>query len=415
MSEPREPVPVLRPPAEVELRLLVESVRDYAIFMLDPNGFVLSWNEGARRIKGYTAREIVGQHFSVFYEREEVQAGKCELELRLATEDGRFEDEGWRVRKDGTRFWANVILSVIRGPSGEVLGFAKVTRDLTQRRQVEEGRLAVVQAQAALREAEARADERARLIKTLEGDIAERVDLIMRLEVAVRARDDFLTIASHELKTPLHTLQMQVSSALHFLGPDAPERLRKRLQGAEVQVERLTRLIDGLLDLSHITAGRLGMRPQELDLVTFVRGIVEREREAIAASGSVVTIEAPVAIVGRWDRLRLDQVVTNLLSNALKYGEKKPVAVRVEEHGDRVRVVLKDHGLGIDPRDHEKIFERFERAVALDSYSGFGLGLWIVRRIVEAMGGSVHLESQRDVGSAFTVDLPRLQLEVEDA
>ena len=137
---------------EERFRLLVESVKDYAIFMLDPSGHVTTWNAGAERIKGYTAEEIIGKHFSIFYPPEDVAAGKCERELEVATREGRFEDEGWRVRKDGSRFWANVVITALRNPQGALIGFAKVTRDLTERRQAEENLRALAAEKAALAE-----------------------------------------------------------------------------------------------------------------------------------------------------------------------------------------------------------------------------------------------------------------------
>lgn len=387
--------------SEDRFRRLVDGVSDYAIFMLDPNGVVLSWNSGAQRIKGYTAGEIVGSHFSRFYPREDVIAGKCEAELAGALKDGRFEDEGWRLRKDGSRFWANVVLTALRGPDGRLEGFSKVTRDLTERRRAEETRVALAEEQVRRRDAEERARERAELVAKLE-------ESNRQLQEAVRARDDFLTVASHELKTPLHVLGLQVSTSVFLMesGTAPLEKVKARLHKAQGEVQRLNRLITNLLDISRITANRLYLEPQDQDLVAIAREVLERDRDEIVRSGCAVSLVAPDALPGHWDKLRLDQVLTNLVSNALKYGEKGPVTITLAQVDGRARVVVKDEGLGIEEADLGRIFERFERAVSPRSHSGFGLGLWIVRQILDAMGGSIRVESQLGRGSTFTVELP---------
>lgn len=378
--------------SEERFRLLVEGVKDYAIFLLDPSGRVATWNQGAERIKGWTAAEIIGSHFSRFYPPEDVW--KCAIEVEGALREGRFEDEGWRVRKDGSRFWANVVLTALKNREGEPIGFAKVTRDLTARKQAEEVRVELAAAQAAAREAEQRA--------------LEIQELVVKLEEAVRVRDDFLAIASHELKTPLHSLSLQLSTGLWLIARrDASlERVVPRLEGAQREVERLSRLIENLLDVSRVTARRLHLEPQDMDLVGAVREVLERHKEDVARSGSDVSLDAPASLPGRWDRLRVDQVVTNLLSYALKYGDKQPILLRLERVGERARIAVQDHGLGIAVEDQARIFGRYERAVPAKHHSGFGLGLWIVKQIVEALGGTISVESQLGEGSTFTVELP---------
>ena len=380
--------------SEERFRLLVDGVSDHAIFMLDPVGRVQSWNPGAERIKGYTRDEIVGQHFSRFYPAEDVAAGKCERELEGALHDGRFEDEGWRIRKDGARFWANVVLTAVHDDSGKLLGFAKITRDLTARRSAEQTQLRLVEEQVARRGEESRA--------------SERFELIGKLEAAVRARDDFLTVASHELKTPLHVLGLQVSTALFLLETQkAPaEKLAARLRKAQVEVQRVAKLLANLLDVSRVRADRLSMEPVDLDFVAVLRDVLERERDEIQRSGSTVTLSADAELHGHWDPMRVDQVVTNLLSNALKYGAGRPIAIALERRADRVQLVVADRGIGIAEADQARIFERFERAVSSRSYSGLGLGLWILAQILEAMGGSIAVVSQPGVGSTFTAELP---------
>jgi signal transduction histidine kinase len=232
------------------------------------------------------------------------------------------------------------------------------------------------------------------------------------LRQAVRVRDDFMSIAGHELKTPLAALQLQVqglerNAQRGLFGPVA-EGLLERLRKVAAHVDRLERLIGELLDVSRITSGRLTLQAEELDLTALVKEICERFTEQTVRAGSALALEAGQPIVGHWDRLRLDQVVSNLLSNAIKYGEGKPIEVKVEPTSDeRVRVVVRDHGIGIAPEDQARIFDRFERAVSDRNYGGLGLGLWISRQIVDAFGGTLSVESTPEAGSSFTLDLPR--------
>jgi PAS domain S-box-containing protein len=370
--------------SEERYRLLVESVRDYAIFLLDPAGHVATWNPGAERIKGYKPEEILGRHFSAFYPPEDRAAGKPERGLRTAAAEGRFEDEGWRLRKDGSRFWANVLITAVRGSGSALVGFVKVTRDLTERRRADEQALQLAREQAARREAEA----------------------------GVQARDRFLSIASHELRTPLNSLQINLQlllraardGSLHDrLAPRAPAIL----EACERQVKVFTRLVNDLLDISRIAAGRLELRLADVDLAAVVRDAVAHFGPELAQAGCPVTVDADAPAVGRWDRPRLEQVVMNLLSNALKYGRGKPVEVSVRADAESARLTVRDHGIGIEPEDRERIFTRFERAVTGHDYGGLGMGLYIVRQLAEALGGSVRVDSEPGAGAAFTVDLPR--------
>lgn len=237
----------------------------------------------------------------------------------------------------------------------------------------------------------------------------QRVErLVEDLEQAVRVRDDFLSIASHELRTPLTPLQLQA----HLLrrafarGALAPAEALGRLAMIDRSVERLTVLVDTLLDVSRLAAGRVDLSRAEVDLAELAREVVARMRHAVEVSGSAVTVLASDPVAGRWDRTRLAQIVTNLLSNALKYGAGAPVEVRVERIGPTARLRVRDQGIGIAAEHHQRIFERFERAVPARSYSGFGVGLWVVKLLVEALGGTVAVDSAPGAGATFTVELP---------
>ncbi|WP_223764870.1 HAMP domain-containing sensor histidine kinase [Corallococcus sp. AS-1-6] len=242
----------------------------------------------------------------------------------------------------------------------------------------------------------------------------ENARLYREAREAVRQRDEFLGIASHELKTPLTPLSLKVQLlqkqvvVLAREGKDVPtDRVADALDVVQRQVRRLSGLVDNLLDVSRITAGRLRLELEEMDLASVAAEILYRFSAAAAQAGTELGLEAPVPVVGRWDRLRLEQVVTNLVSNALKYGAGQPVIVSVEARGPLARLTVKDHGIGIAPDDLSRIFERFERAVSDRHYGGLGLGLYITRQIVEAFGGTVNAVSTPGQGATFLLELPR--------
>ena len=358
--------------SEERFRLLVESVTDYAIFMLDPQGRVVTWNTGAERLKGYKASEIIGAHFSRFRLAEEIRDGKCEQELATAAREGRIEEEGWRLRKDGSKFWASVVLTAIRNASGEVLGFAKVTRDLTNRIRLD--------------------DERFHRI---------------RAEEAVRLRDEFLSIASHELMTPLTALQidlqgLQAAGGVSANDPKAAKRAVRSVRSAD----RLAALIQSLLDVSRIATGRLAIKRERLDLSEAISEVVESLRGVAAKAGCDLSFATSGPIWGSWDRLRMDQVVMNLLSNALKYSAGAPIRVALSIDADHAIIEVADEGPGIPDQDLGRIFERFERAASLRHFGGLGLGLYVARQIVDAQGGAISARNLPHRGACFTVRLP---------
>jgi PAS domain S-box-containing protein len=230
-------------------------------------------------------------------------------------------------------------------------------------------------------------------------------------EQAIRARDEFLSIASHELRTPLTPLRLQIHDLLdrarsaQLLG-QSPERVTARLESASRQVDRVARLVSNLLDVSRIAGGRVTLEREDTDLVAVVRDVLERAEPEVQRAHYHVRFNASGSIVGRWDRLRIDQIVTNLLSNALKYGGGEPIEVAVWREGDKALMRVRDHGIGIAPAELDRIFGRFERAVSARAYGGLGLGLYIVRRFVEAHGGTVRVHSRESEGSSFIVELP---------
>jgi signal transduction histidine kinase len=250
--------------------------------------------------------------------------------------------------------------------------------------------------------------QRAREAAERERAAAERE---RQLEQAVKARDEFLGIASHELKTPLTSLELQVASLLRLaaLHPGlavSDDRIQSKCESIVRQVGRLTGLINNLIDVGRITSGRLRLEPERVDLGEIVRGVVERAQEAIRRSGSEVVLAMPAAVVGTWDRARLEAVLMNLVTNAVKFGSGKPIEISVQTTENRAVLTVRDQGIGVSAEDRKRIFERFERAVSQRHFGGFGLGLWVAREAVEAHGGTIRVETRTGAGSEFTVELP---------
>jgi PAS domain S-box-containing protein len=369
--------------SEERYRLLVEGVRDYAIFLLDPSGRVTSWNVGAERIKGYRAEEIIGKHFSVFYPPEDLARGKTEYELRVAAAEGRFEDEDWRVRKDGSRFWANVIITALRDPAGRLRGFAKVTRDLTARRRAEEQARQLAREQAARAEAEA----------------------------SSRRKDDLLALLAHELRNPLAPI-LTASAILRHSGDNGAAR-NQAVDMVDRQVRHLKQIVNDLVDVVGLGAGRVELRRQRLDLARLVRTVCGDWRRHLEQAGLTPTEEAPEKPVWiQGDETRLTQVLTNLLDNSRKFtprGGRVSVRLEVEAPSGQARVAVEDTGSGIPAELLPRLFSPLVRAdySTERTHGGLGLGLTVVKGLVELHGGRVTASSPGEGrGSTFTLLLP---------
>jgi PAS domain S-box-containing protein len=358
-------------------RLLVESVKDYAIFMLSPTGHVSTWNPGAERIKGYAPAEIIGKHFSVFYPPEAVASGKCEFELEVAAREGRFEEEGWRLRKDGSRFWANVTITTLRNSEGTLLGFAKVTRDLTARRQAEENSRALAVERAALAE------------KSRVQEFQER----------------FLAILGHDLRNPLAAIDMGTGILRQLVTDPAANRVLDRMRSSS---SRMTRMIEQILDLTRSRlAGHLEVHPEPLDLLSTLTSIVEEMRTAFPAR--TIELSSP-QLSGSWDRDRLEQVFSNLISNAILHGDPAaPVTIRASADDGAAQVSVHNAGPPIPPSIQPTLFDPFrrgERESRTAKTAGLGLGLYISNEIVRAHGGTIGIQSTAAEGTTFRVTLP---------
>jgi signal transduction histidine kinase len=246
------------------------------------------------------------------------------------------------------------------------------------------------------------------LISRIVKDVTER----RRAEDALRARDDFLSIASHELRTPLTNVQLNVEGLRRHLKrrEGATPEILARIDSAYASTQRLARLIDALLDVSRLKAGRFELELDTADLSSIAASVVEQAAEALSEARCPVSLTAPAVVTGQWDRFRLEQVITNLLSNAMKYGAGAPIEVTVTGTESEGQISVRDHGIGIAPANQARVFDQFERAVSKKDFSGLGLGLWICGQIVSLHGGSIGLQSAAGQGAAFTVTLPRKRL-----
>lgn len=373
--------------SEERFRLLVEGIRDYAIYLLDPAGCITTWNAGAERMKGYRPEEVLGKHFSLFFSPEDAAQGNPERELEIASREGRFEDEAWRVRKGGERFWANAVLTALRNEQGQLIGFAKITRDLTARRKAEEAERQLVREQAARSAAET---------------------VAKRAEEANRIKDEFLATVSHELRTPLTAI---VGWSTLLQQRDLDPTVRKGIDSIYRNAQAQTKLIEDILDVSRIVTGKLRLEPSLLDLGQVTRDAIE----VVQHSATAKQIEVHFAprddefpLVGDPDRLR--QAVWNLLSNAVKFTDPHG-SINVELKQERSALVLtvSDTGRGIEARFLPLVFDPFKQADASTTrrYGGLGLGLALVRHIAELHGGSVAVSSPGPgQGSTFTMTLP---------
>lgn len=251
--------------------------------------------------------------------------------------------------------------------------------------------------------------------------VAERAEALRELrashdalEEAVRARDSFMSIAAHELRSPLNAIQLQLEILRRGFAASPDPKLQGNLERLQRQFVRINGLVSNLLDVSRIRSGKLGFEPERVDLGDAVREIVERFEEQFVRDGSRADVRSPEEVVGMWDPLRIEQILINLLTNALKFGAGKPIEVHVERAGTLARLRVRDYGVGIAREHHARIFERFERVPSPANVAGLGLGLWIVRQIVEAMGGTITVESEPDAGATFTVELPLEPAAVSD-
>lgn len=486
-----------KPESERIFRYLVENIADYAIFMLDPTGHVATWSLGAERIKGYKAEEIIGQHFSKFYPQADLESGKPAWELREAERTGRYEDEGWRVRKDGSRFWANVVITAIRDEEGTLLGFGKVTRDITERRQAEQRHRLLIEAvtdyaiysldrdgyitswnPGAERIKQYTAEEvigkhfslfytpedRAREMPAFvlhtaataghfegEGwrvrkdgtrfwssvavtpvrddenniigfskvtrDITDRKELLDRirqhaeeLELRIAEREQtnaeleaFSYSVSHDLRAPIRAITGFADAVREEYGDRLDATGHEYLQHVLDGAARMNRLVEDLLNYSRLSRVEL-----ELEAVPVAR-VTATALKNIGTHDGKIKVAIPDNVSVRGHEATLVQVIYNLVNNALKFRRpnvRPEINVSVEKNKGFGRITVADNGIGIAPQHRERIFQVFERLHGTEEFPGTGIGLAIVKRSIERMGGRFGLDSEVGRGSTFWVELP---------
>ena len=421
-------------------RLLIESVRDYAIFALDVTGCIRTWNPGAQRMKGYAANEIIGRHFSIFYPEEDKAWDKPGFELKEAARVGRFEDEGWRLRKDGSRFWANVVITALRDSVGTLVGFGKVTRDLTERRRREEQARELAAESAARTAADQRRVEVEQLNEQLEQqalDLEQQIEEAQQLteeleisnvqlqeatEVAERAqreamaanssKSEFLAAMSHELRTPLNAIAGYLQ--LIEMGVHGPvtEAQHTALSRAKRSEQHLLALINDVLNFAKLEAGRIEYHLEDLYLDEVVSLMMPMIEPQFAAKGIAHAVHVAPGIMARADRDKLQQILLNLLSNAAKFTDAGG-RVTVEtaacdaRWSDGVCLEVTDTGCGIPADKLEEIFDPFVQVhrKLTRVTEGTGLGLAISRDLARGMGGDLRVRSIEGEGATFTLML----------
>jgi PAS domain S-box-containing protein len=377
--------------SEQRFRLLVENIPDYAILMLDPEGRISSWSAGAERLYGWTSDEVIGFSISKTFLPEDINEGRPERLLAIAAEKGHSEDEGWRVRRDGTGFWAHVVLTALHDPEDKLIGFSKIVHDVTDRKRAEE--------------------ERVLLLKRAE-------DARREAEAANQLKNEFLAVLSHELRTPLNAItgwaHMLRAGGLDF------ETQRKAVETINRNALLQARLISDLLDVSRIVSGKLSLEFKPVDMTSVVRAAVDTLRVASEDKEMKVDVEIDSnSCMVRGDAFRLQQVVWNLVSNAIKFAPRQgSILVALKKTQFQVELSVQDNGPGIREELLPHIFEPFrqEDSSSTRSHQGLGLGLAIVRNLLRLHDGTVEAANRPDgEGAIFTVALPCLDVSMQSS
>lgn len=365
-------------------KLLVDSVEDYAIFLMDPDGYIMSWNKGAEKFKGYKPHEIIGKHFSVFYMEEDKAAGKPARELVLAKKMGRVEDEDWRVRNDGSKFWANVVITPLYDESKTLVGFAKVTRDLTERKGQEDA------------------------IKLANKRLKKQQYELEKMNVS---KDEFISLASHQLRTPATAIKQLLGMLLEGFYGKLPEETATIVEKAYVNNERQLYIVNSLLKVALLDSGKIIIKKESVAINRLLEDISSEYRDYAKSHTQTVLLNkiSPESHAVDVDRENLRMAIGNLMDNALKYTpEGGIITLGAHQKKDKIIIEISDTGVGIDKADISKLFGKFVRIPNERSQKvgGSGLGLYWVQRIIGLHGGKVEVESRLGSGTKFSIILP---------
>lgn len=367
--------------SEERYRLLVEQVIDYGIFMMDEKGRIVSWNEGAKRIKGYESREVIGKYFSIFYPQEEIFKGKPAYELKIARQEGKYEEEGWRLRKDGSKFWANVIITAVYNADQILVGFSKVTRDLTERKKAEQA-------------ASENAERDRRLARKMETINAELSNTNFELE-------QFTSIVSHDLQEPLRTVKSFLHLISQMIDKGQSQDIKTYVTKSILAANRMRELIENVLNYSQVSKGQVNAANWKLDAL--FEEVRQNLKGASDESGAQILFEKNQNVVITGDKVQLVQLFQNLISNAIKFtnGRHPEITVtHIVKDGCSLFSVA-DNGIGMDSESSIHIFDPFRRLHAARNYPGAGMGLAICKKVVERHQGKIWAESQPGIGSTF--------------
>lgn len=364
-------------------KLLVDSVQDYAIFLLDTEGYIQTWNKGAQNNKGYKPDEIIGRHFSTFYPLKDIEAKKPEKELEIAKKFGRAEDEDWRIRKDGSRFWASVVITALYD-NGEHVGFAKVTRDLTERKEQEDR----------LRKANA-------LLKTQQEE----------LKKLNQSKDDFISLASHQLRTPATAIKQLLGLYIDGLYTDLDSKHMKIIEQAYQSNNRQLDIVNSLLKVALVDAGKVKLRRAVCNLDELIQSVLEDFTESFRIRDQIVEYTRNIQdVTVSVDEQNVRMALENIISNASKYTHPHgTIQINLNGNDSEIAIEVKDSGVGIAKEDLENLFEKFNRLPneLSDEVGGSGLGLYWAEKIIKLHNGRIVVESEPKMGTQFTIILPR--------
>lgn len=359
--------------SEERSRLLIEGIRDYAIFMIGTDGHVTSWNIGAERITGYTSEQITGRHFSVFYLPQAIADKFPDYELKKAKENGRFEDEGWRLRKDGSTFWANVLITPIYNEQNRLIGYSKITRDLTEKVRNEE--------------------------------LMQKNKELHKINTDL---DNFIYTASHDLKAPIANLQGLIAVLEKQLNQKASPAEKKILGLMNVSIENLTQTIANLTEITKVQKD-VEQSAETISFKEILHQIKLDVEQQLLDSGAVLEENLTVENI-EFNRAYLRSILYNLLSNAMKYrSPARPLHITISTYAADAYIVLsvKDNGLGLTETQQAKLFSLFKRFH--NHVEGSGIGLYMIKRIIENKNGRIEVASKPDLGTEFKVFFPNKQ------